>query len=280
VLKELASVDKRVKVIRYNRNYGFQRSLLTAYRHASGDAAIQIDCDLQDPPSLFPEFLRLWEAGHDVVVGIRRSRQENRLLTWGRHRFYAFLDVISEDNLTRDAGDFRLVDRTVLDVLHRINDHSPYVRALVSSLAVNEAAVPYDRASRLHGMSKFPVSKLVGFGLNGIFGHSTIPLRLATYFGILISVAAMLLGAFYFAAALLYRSTWPSGFATMAILILFGIGVNGIFLGVLGEYIGRIYQQTRQRPLTVIMQRLNMPEKEPEPVGDQRIRSLVAGEQQ
>src|SRR5947209_12736166 len=107
VLTELAKGDERVKVIRYNRNYGFQRSLLTAYRYASGDAAIQIDCDLQDPPALFPEFLALWEQGHDVVVGIRRNRQEQKLLAWARSRFYAFLNSISEDNITRDAGDFR-----------------------------------------------------------------------------------------------------------------------------------------------------------------------------
>jgi len=264
ILKDLAKTDMRVKAIRYNRNYGFQRSLLTAYRHASGDAAIQIDCDLQDPPSLFPEFLRLWEEGHDVVVGIRRTRQENKLLTWCRRCFYSFLDGISEDNITQNAGDFRLVDRIILNILYHINDHTPYVRGLISSLATNETAVPYDRARRLHGESKFPMRKLASFGLNGIFGHSTIPLRLAAYLGIIISVVTLLLTSFYILGALLFRETWPSGFATIAILTLFGISLNGIFLGVIGEYIGRIYRQIRQRPLTVIEQRINMPEKEAE----------------
>src|SRR3954470_8322348 len=108
ILARLAAADGRIKVLRFNRNYGFQRSLLTAYRHASGDAAVQIDCDLQDPPALILEFVRLWEQGHDVVVGIRRRRREHILLTWGRRAFYAILSTTSEDRITRDAGDFRL----------------------------------------------------------------------------------------------------------------------------------------------------------------------------
>jgi len=212
----------------------------------------------------FPEFLRLWEEGHDVVVGVRRTRQENKLLIWCRRCFYAFLDGISEDNITRNAGDFRLVDRTILNILHHINDHTPYVRGLISSLATNETAVPYDRERRLHGESKFPVRKLVGFALNGILGHSTIPLRLATYLGIIISVVTLLLSGFYILSAWLFGETWPSGFATIAILILFGISLNGIFLGVLGEYIRRIYLQIQQRPLTVIEKKINIPEKEAE----------------
>lgn len=261
VLTELAKNNKRVKVIRYNRNYGFQRSLLTAYRYASGDAAIQIDCDLQDPPALFPQFLALWEQGHDVVVGIRRNRQEPKPLAWTRSRFYAFLNLISEDNITRDAGDFRLVDRSVLEILKRVNDHTPYVRGLISAVASNEAAVPYDREKRIHGDSKFPVRRLAGFALNGIFGHSTLPLRLATFVGLGVSVVAIVLSAFYLIGALRYGSTWPSGFATTAVLMLFGIGLNGIFLGVIGEYVGRIYQQNKRRPLTVIQKALNVPDE-------------------
>jgi dolichol-phosphate mannosyltransferase len=206
----------------------------------------------------------LWEDGHDVVVGVRRSRQENKLLMWCRRCFYALLDRISEDNITRNAGDFRLVDRTILNHLHRINDHAPYVRGLISSLAFNAAAVPYDRALRLHGASKFPLRKLMGFALNGILGHSMIPLRLATFAGIIISVITFLLSCSYVLGALLFGKSWPSGFATTAVLILFGISLNGIFLGVLGEYVGRIYEQTRQRPLTVIEQRINILEKETE----------------
>jgi glycosyltransferase involved in cell wall biosynthesis len=257
-LVALAKSDSRVKVIRFTRNYGFQRSLLTAYRHARGDAAIQIDCDLQDPPELIPRFIALWEQGHDVVVGLRRRRQEPRLLTLGRRAFYAVLSRISDDHVTRDAGDFRLVDRSVINRLKALNDFNPYVRGVVSSLAARETGIPYDRTQRMHGRSKFPLRKLVGFALDGILGHSVLPLRLASYAGLAISIVIFLLGLLYIFEALLFGRSWPSGFATLIVVILFGISLNAIFLGIIGEYVSRIYQQVRFRPLVVVESALNI----------------------
>jgi dolichol-phosphate mannosyltransferase len=257
-LAKLAAADNRVKVIRFNRNYGFQRSLLTAYRLASGDAAIQIDGDLQDPPDLFPAFLSAWRDGHDVVVGIRRRRQEARFLTMARRAFYRLLNLISEHPITPDAGDFRLIDRRILDPLKQINDMNPYVRGLIASFAANEKKIPYDRRIRLHGNSKFPVRKLVGFAFNGIYSHSIIPLKIASWAGLAIALATAILAAFYFFTALTMGSAWPGGFATTTILILFGVSLNAIFLGILGEYVSRIYQQVRQRPLTVIERSINV----------------------
>jgi dolichol-phosphate mannosyltransferase len=262
-LTRLAAEDKRVKVIRFNRNYGFQRSLATAYRNASGDAAIQIDCDLQDPPALFPTFLSLWEQGHDVVVGIRQNRPEPGWLLAMRRIFYRFLNAIAEHPITPDAGDFRLVDRRVLDLLKQVDDMNPYVRGLVASFAANEAQVPYNRDRRQHGESKFPVSKLIGFALNGIFGHSTLPLRIASWCGLIIAILTTLLSAYYIIGALTVGLTAPRGFATTTVLILFGISLNAIFLGILGEYVSRIYQQVRQRPLTVVERTINLPEGAP-----------------
>jgi dolichol-phosphate mannosyltransferase len=257
-LKDVASRDPGVKVIRFNRNYGFQRSLMTAYRHASGDAAIQIDCDLQDPPDLFPVFLELWEKGHDVVVGLRRRREEAFILTWARRTFYLLLDRISEDKLTPDAGDFRLVDRKILDQLRQINHLSPYVRGLISSLAISEIGVPYDRKSRQREQSKFPVRKLIGFALDGIIAHSVLPLRLASYIGVLVSILTCLLSGVYIISAFVFGANWPRGFATTTVLILFGISLNGIFMGILGEYVARIYHQVHQKPLTVVEQAVNL----------------------
>lgn len=257
-LVALAKTDSRIKAIRFTRNYGFQRSLLTAYRHASGDAAIQIDCDLQDPPELITQFIALWEQGHDVVVGLRRRRQEPRLLTLGRRAFYALLRRISDDQVTRDAGDFRLVDRSVIDRLKALNDFNPYVRGVVSSLAARETGIPYDRVQRIHGRSKFPLRKLVGFALDGILGHSVLPLRLASYAGLAISLVIFLLGLFYIFGALLFGRSWPSGFATIVVVTLFGISLNAIFLGIIGEYVSRIYQQVRFRPLVVVEKALNI----------------------
>lgn len=257
-LAALAQADNRVKVIRFNRNYGFQRSVLVAYRHASGDAAIQFDCDLQDPPELIPKFLALWEHGHDVVVGLRQRRQEHPLLTLARRIFYLVLSRISDDHITRDAGDFRLVDRSVIDRLKPLNDFNPYVRGVVSSLAVSEVGIPYDRVQRSHGRSKFPVRKLVGFALDGIFGHSILPLRLASYSGLAMSLTTFIIGLFYIIGALLFGRSWPSGFATVVVAILFGISLNAIFLGIIGEYVSRIYQQVRYRPLVVVERTINI----------------------
>jgi glycosyltransferase involved in cell wall biosynthesis len=259
-LSALARADKRVKVIRFTRNYGFQRSLLTAYRNATGDAAIQVDCDLQDPPELIPQFIALWEKGHDVVVGLRRRREEPALLTLGRRAFYALLDRISDDPLTRDAGDFRLVDRSIINQLKQLNDYNPYVRGVVSSFAARETGIIYDRAPRLHGRSKFPVRKLIGFALDGIIGHSVLPLRLASYAGLSISILVFVLALFYLFEALLFRHSWPSGFATLVILMLFGINLNAIFLGIIGEYVSRIYQQVRFRPLVTVEMTANIGE--------------------
>lgn len=257
-LVALAKADSRVKAIRFTRNYGFQRSLLTAYRHASGDAAIQIDCDLQDPPELIPQFIALWEQGHDVVVGLRRRRQEPHLLTLGRRAFYALLSRISDDQVTRDAGDFRLVDRSVINRLKALNDFNPYVRGAVSLLAARETGIPYDRVQRMHGRSKFPLRKLMGFALDGILGHSVLPLRLASYAGLAISLVIFMLALFYVFGALAFGRSWPSGFATIIVVTLFGISLNAIFLGIIGEYVSRIYQQVRYRPLVVVESVLNI----------------------
>jgi dolichol-phosphate mannosyltransferase len=261
-LKDLAQRDFRVRVLRFKRNYGFQRSLLTAYRHSKGDAAIQIDCDLQDPPDMLPRFVALWERGHDVVVGLRRRRQESRLLTLGRRTFYKILNAISDERITPDAGDFRLVDRSILGQLAALDDHNPYVRGIISTLAANETGIPYDRIERRHGQSKFPLRKLFGFAFDGIFGHSIVPLRLATYIGLLAACVTFLLSLFYLFAALMFGSAWPSGFATTTVLILFGISLNAIFLGIIGEYISRIYQQVRPHPLAVIEKTLNITAKD------------------
>jgi polyisoprenyl-phosphate glycosyltransferase len=258
VLEGLAARDRRVKVLRFNRNYGFQRSLLTGYRHASGDAAIQIDCDLQDPPALIPRFIELWEQGHDVVVGLRQRREESFALTFARRSFYALLHRISEEKITTDAGDFRLIDRRILDHLRKIQDLHPYVRGMIASLATSEARVPYDRAARARGRSKFPLAKLVSFGMDGIISHSILPLRLATYVGLVLATGTFLLSVNYVVEALRSGGSWPPGFATTTVLILLGMSLNAIFMGVLGEYISRIYQQVRQRPLTLIERTLNI----------------------
>jgi dolichol-phosphate mannosyltransferase len=257
-LTNLAARDARVRVARFSRNFGFNRSVLTGYRLATGDAAIQLDCDLQDPPDLFPRFIELWELGHDVVVGVRRNRQEPRWLQFARRRFYRLIDRISDDNIVVDGGDFRLVDRRVLDQLRQIDDAEPYTRALTSALARNQTSFPYDRRARQAGQSKYPVSRLFGLAIEGFLAHSIVPLRLASFFGIVVAGLCVLLSMFYIVMNLVGGYAGPEGFTTTAVLILFGMGVNAIFLGIIGEYLGRIYNQLRRRPTAVIENALNL----------------------
>lgn len=256
-LTKIAAQDKNVRVVRYNRNYGLNKSLLTGYRLAKGDCAIQLDCDLQDPPSLFVTFLENWESGHDVVVGLRVKRSEGAFILYMRKIFYRFLNKISEDNLIVDAGDFRLVDRTVLDQLITLYDASPYVRGIVSSLAVNIAAIPYERAPRTCGESKFPFFKLVGFAVNGIINHSMLPLRLASITGLITSILMLLMAFGFMIGKVFFELDWPPGFASQIILTMMGISLNAIFLGIIGEYLRKIYQQIHQRPITIIEQTIN-----------------------
>ncbi|ARB92542.2 glycosyltransferase family 2 protein [Legionella longbeachae] len=258
-LQTLAMRDSRVRIARFTRNFGFNKSLLTGYRLAQGHAAIQLDCDLQDSPALFETLLSYWEMGYDVVVGKRNKREENYLLQSARKIFYRLLKRISEDNLTIDGGDFRLVDRSILDKLQTIHDATPYVRGLISMLATKQIAFPYDRQARQHGKSKFPFFRLFGLAIDGIVSHSIVPLRLASLIGLFVATTTFLLAIFYMFGKLFLSGNWPSGFTTQVVLILFSTALNAIFLGIIGEYLGRIYKQLRYHPMTIIEQSINLP---------------------
>jgi glycosyltransferase involved in cell wall biosynthesis len=255
---QLADKDSRVRAYRFSRNFGFQRSILTGYLQARGDAIIQIDCDLQDPPELILQFLEKWEQNYQVVYGIRRTRKESLWLRSLRAAFYYLVDLLSEYPLPRQAGDFRLVGRPLIEELKKMDESSPYLRGTIAGMGFNQIGIPYDREERKHGHSKFRLGSLIGLGLDGILNTSIMPLRLATYTGICISVLTMLGGAYYLVAAVLYgRERWPSGFASLAIFILTSLGLNALFLGILGEYLGRIYKQIKKGPLTIIEQAID-----------------------
>lgn len=257
-LSQIAAQDKRIRVLSFVRNFGFQRSILAGYRCAKGDAAIQIDCDLEDPPSVFAEFIRLWQAGHDVVIGIRSQRVESSYMIYLRRIYYKILNSISDAPHKVDAGDFRLVDRSILDQLRQINDYQPYVRGLISEHARNQIGVHYQRNKREFGKSKFPFRQLLKLAAEGMYACSTTPLRVANYLGIAITFIASILMLLYILLRVFSNHTIPAGFTTTTILILFGISINALLLGIIGEYIGRIYNQLRIRPLVIVSKSLNM----------------------
>lgn len=252
MLALLASRDRRVRVFRFSKNFGYQRSILTGYMRARGDAAIQLDVDLQDPPELISLFLQHWLDGADVVYGVRVQRAEGPSMNAARKVFYRLVDMLSEEELPVDAGDFRLISRRVIEILSAFRDANPYLRGTIATLGFKQVGVEYVRHARVRGESKFPFSKLVSLALDGILNHSVLPLRLATYFGVIISFLTLLMLAAYAIARLLFEANWPAGFTTLAALILLSISVNAMLLGIIGEYLGRMFRQLRETPITII----------------------------
>lgn len=285
VLAAMAQRDPRVRVLRFSRNFGFQKSILTNYRNARGDAAIQIDCDLQDPPELMLEFIQLWEQGYKVVYGVRRKRPgDSRMLQQARKFFYRLIDMLSEEHLPHDAGDFRLIDRDILDYLATIQDQQPYIRGIIATLGFRQIGVPYDRYARERGESKFNLWRLISLGMDGILNHSVLPLRIATFSGLIMFSLAILGMIYYALARWLFRGDWPEGLASTSILLLFSIGMNSLLLGIIGEYLGRIYKNVKRAPLTIIESRIDSmdyPMQTAQPAdGRRRYAHMSAEEQQ
>jgi dolichol-phosphate mannosyltransferase len=251
-ISRLAAVDRRVRGYRFSKNFGFQRSILAGYMTAKGDAVVQIDADLQDPPELIPEFIAKWVEGNDVVYGIRRSRPEGWFTRTARKLFYRLIDALSEDSLPHGAGDFRLVSRRIVELMREVDDYHPYIRGLIASFGFDQVGIPYDRQARTSGESKFTFTRLLALAVDGILVHSIIPLRVATFVGLVMAVIMLILAAIYVSSRLLFGQEWPPGFATTTVLLFLGIILNGLFLGIIGEYLGRLYQQTKRRPLTII----------------------------
>lgn len=261
LLQELAKKDTCVKVARFSKNVGYQRSIYTGYVLSTGDAVIQIDCDLQDPPELIRDFIKKWEGGFAVVYGIRKSRGEFWALNVIRKVFYRVINFISEDNLPLDAGEFRLVDKKIVNELRKLYDYSPYIRGMVTSFGFEQTGIMYDRNVRKKGRSKFKAVHLFELAMDGIANHSTVPLRIASFVGFVVSAGAVMFLSVYFVGRIFFGQNWPQGFATIIALLLFSIGLSALFLGILGEYIGRIYQHIKQRPIAIIEKTFNLSEK-------------------
>jgi glycosyltransferase involved in cell wall biosynthesis len=263
LLSGLAATDPRIRVFRFSKNFGFQRSILTGYMRCRGDAAIQLDVDLQDPPEMIEQFLHRWQQGADVVYGVRIQRQEGWAITTARSVFYRLVDKLSEEKLPVDAGDFRLISRRVIDPLIAYRDANPYLRGTIATLGFEQVGIEYARSARQHGESKFPFSKLMSLALDGILNHSTVPLRFATYFGLAASIITLLMMAGYAITRVLFGASWPAGFTTLAALILVSISINAMLLGIIGEYLGRMYRQVREAPVSIVEASIDPPPVNP-----------------
>lgn len=259
-LCERAAKDARVRVLRFSRNFGFQKSILTNYLNCRGHVAVQLDADLQDPPELISNFLRAWEGGFKVVYGVRRKLPEFFLKRWGRRLYYRLIALLSEAELPHDAGDFRLIDRAIIEELRLMNEQAPYLRGAIAAMGHAQTGVVYDRNRRTAGKSKFGFARLIEFGIDGITSQSTRPLRFVTLFGFAVSVASFCAAIWYLMYFLLSADAVPGGFTTLTLIGLTSLGLNALFIGLLGEYVGRIFNNTRGLPMAVITDRVEAPE--------------------
>ena len=256
VLQQLQAGDRRVRVVRFSRNFGHQIAVTAGVEHARGDAVVLIDADLQDPPEVIPEMVARWREGHDVAYGVRTDRPgESAFKLATAKAFYRGINRLSETPIPLDTGDFRLMDRKVVDALAAMPERDRFVRGMVSWVGFRQVAVPYRRDPRLAGESKYPLLKMVRFALDGVTSFSVQPLRVATWLGFAVSGLA-LVGILYALGLRLFTSTWVAGWTAMMIAVLFLGGVQLLSLGVIGEYIGRIYGEAKRRPLYLVQERL------------------------
>ncbi len=257
MLKEIAGRHRNVKVISFSRNFGHQIAISAGIEHAQGEAVAVMDADLQDPPELIFEMLAKYREGHDVVYAVRRERRgETFVKTKSAEWFYRTLNRLSSNPIPRNTGDFRLMSRRAVDSLNLMKEKDRFVRGMISWIGFKQTGIEFDRDPRFAGETKYPLSKMLNFAFDGILSFSYVPLRLATWLGFATSFFAV----FYIFVVLIKKFmgyTLP-GYASIMVSILFLGGVQLITIGILGEYIGRIYNETKARPLYIIDETLNI----------------------
>lgn len=258
ILRELAAADKRVKVIVNTRNFGHVRSPYHAFLQARGDAVMSCVADLQDPPELIPQFVKKWEEGYKVVIGVKQGSKESWLMSRTRKFYYSLVGRLSSDvALVHNFTGFGLYDREVVEQFRSTDEQYPYFRGLVSDFGYERAEVQYRQPARTSGRTKNDFFSLYDIAMLGVTNHSKVPLRLATMAGFVISVLSLLVAFGYLIAKLLFWDQLQVGVAPLLIGIYFFGAVQLFFIGVLGEYIGAIHTQIHKRPLVVERERIN-----------------------
>lgn len=260
LLREIQASDPHARVIFLSRNFGHQIAVTAGLDYADGDAVVLIDADLQDPPEVIPQMIAKWREGYEVVYGVRATREgETAFKLWTARAFYRLINALSEVPLPLDAGDFRLVDRKAVLALRRMRERHRLLRAMTTWVGFRQFALPYDRAKRFAGESKYPMRKMIGLALDGIVSFSVVPLRLVTMMGLAMSVLS-LIGITYAVISRLMTDAWVPGWTLLFISSLLIGGMQFVFLGIIGEYIGRIYGEVKERPLFLVLDVLGPPQ--------------------
>ena len=259
VLRPLCEADARLKLVNFSRNFGHQIAITAGMDMTRGDAVVVIDADLQDPPEVIPGMFERWKQGYEVVYGKRLSREgETFFKKFTAKVFYRFMARMTEVDMPVDTGDFRLLDRKVVDALRRTPERNRYVRGIVSWLGFKQCAYEYERHERFAGQTKYPLKKMLKLACDGLVSFSVKPLRWIMGSGVVLSVLSVLYLVYILIASLCGVAMLSAGLYAMLGLIVLLLGVVMVFLGVLGEYIGRIYDESKARPLYLVSDTVNI----------------------
>jgi dolichol-phosphate mannosyltransferase len=261
IIRQFHAEDARVKLIDLSRNFGHQAAITAGIHHARGDCVVLADGDLQDPPEVIPEMVAKWREGFQVVLAERRSRADGAGARGvGFRLFYPVMRRLADLPEGPDAGVFGLMDRAVVDEFKKLPQHNRFIPGLRSWLGFKQTSVLYDRHDRAGGAPKQTLPRLVAYALDAMFSFSNKPLRAATYCGLLVSGVAFLLALYYFITFFAFHKEPGSGFTTIILCVLFLGGVQLITIGILGEYVGRVYEEVKRRPLYVVRERVGFDE--------------------
>lgn len=261
IIEKIIDANKNVKLINLSRNFGHQIAISCGIDYAQGDAAIIMDADLQDPPELIVKLIKKWQEGFDVVYAVRKTRNgENILKIISASIYYRLLRFLSGTKIPLDTGDFRLISKKVILVLRRTREYQRFMRGLISWVGFSQTGIEFSRDKRFSGKSKYPLFSMVKFALDGILSFSLIPLRLVSIMGI-VTVAILVLLIFYSFYRTITGQTVP-GWASTTVIILFLGSIQLISIGIIGEYLGRVYEEVKRRPLYIIDSTIGLQDSE------------------
>ena len=262
LLEQYATEDFRVKVLKFSRNFGKEYGLMAGLKYCRGRAAVPIDVDLQDPPELILQFIQKWEEGYDMVYGIRNDRRSDSWLKrWTAKLFYKAYNLMTRSPIPYNAGDYRLIDRKIIDAILELKERNIFMKGIFGWTGFKSCGIKYVRQKRQAGVSKWNYWRLWNFALDGITASTTLPLRIWTYLGSMLSFLGLLYALYIIARTIMYGADVP-GYASLLVFILLVGGVQMIILGILGEYIGRIFIEVKRRPLYIVEKKVNLDDDE------------------
>ena len=259
ILTKLANQNENVKIVSFSRNFGHQAAVTAGLKYVTGDVILIIDADLQDPPELLPEMLKLWEEGNEVIYGERKTREgESRFKLFTAKMFYKTLNALSDVEIPKNTGDFRLVDRKVVDTINSLPEHNKFLRGLFSWVGYRQYAFKYERKERFAGKTKYPLKKMLKLAADGIIGFSTKPLKILGGLGFISIIISFIILIYSLLSFAFEWNNLEAGWTSIMVSITFLAGVQLLSIWVLSEYIGRIYDETKNRPQYIVDKTINI----------------------